>query len=142
MTNTTDVTNFLSTWADAERNRDTDFLDAHLTEDFVGVGPLGFALPKPAWIARHRGDDLRYQTFDLDEIDVRRHGPVAIVSARQDAIGTFQGNPVPQVLRDTFVLIADDDTWKLATLHMSFIAGTPGAPPIPGMPHADERASR
>jgi hypothetical protein len=56
-----------------------------------------------------------------------------IVSARQDAIGTFQGNPVPQVLRDTFVLLADDDTWKLATLHMSFIAGTPGAPPITTM---------
>jgi ketosteroid isomerase-like protein len=134
MNENTDITTFLSAWADAERTRDTDFLDTNLTEDFVGIGPLGFALPKPAWIARHQGDDLRYQTFDLDEIDVRAHGPVAIVTARQDAIGTFQGNPVPQCLRNTFVLVADDGAWELASLHMSFIAGTPGAPPPPGMP--------
>jgi hypothetical protein len=24
------------------------------------------------------------------------------------------------------------DRWQLAAIHMSFIAGTPGAPPIPG----------
>jgi ketosteroid isomerase-like protein len=132
-----DITTFLSAWCDAERTRDTAFLDTHLTGDFVGVGPLGFTLPKPAWIARHQGDDLRYETFALDEVTVRSYGPVAVVTARQDAIGTFQNNPTPQVLRNTFVLVADhdgdgSDSWKIAQLHMSFVAGTPGAPPIPG----------
>ncbi len=129
-----DVTTFLSEWTDAERTRDVDFLQDRLTDDFVGVGPLGFALPKPAWIARHQGDDLRYDTFGLDEIDVRSHGPVAIAIARQDAIGSFRGKPVPQVLRNTFVLVDDGDRWRLAALHMSFVAGTPGAPPVPGRP--------
>jgi ketosteroid isomerase-like protein len=133
----TDIATFLSAWCDAERTRDTKFLDAHLTDDFVGVGPLGFTLPKPAWLARHQGDDLRYETFALDEVSVRSYGPVAVVTARQDAIGTFQDNPAPQVLRNTFVLVANPeagDGWKIAQLHMSFVAGTPGAPPIPGAP--------
>jgi hypothetical protein len=60
------------------------------------------------------------------------------VTARQDAVGTFQDNPTPQVLRNTLVLVADDDTGsddlKIAQIHMSFVAGTPGAPPIPGAP--------
>jgi ketosteroid isomerase-like protein len=133
-----DITTFLTAWCDAERTRDVAFLDANLTDDFVGVGPLGFTLPKPAWLGRHQGDDLRYETFALDEIDVHRHGPVAVVTARQDAVGSFQGNPVPQILRDTFVLVpGDDDGWRLATLHMSFVAGTPGAPPLPGPPPTD-----
>jgi ketosteroid isomerase-like protein len=126
------VTTFLDHWADAERTADLEFLDAHLTDDFVGVGPLGFSLPKAAWLDRHQGDALRYETFDLDEVQVHEVGGAKVVIARQDAQGTFAGNPVPQVLRNTFVLQPDGDDWRLAHLHMSFVAGTPGAPPIPG----------
>ncbi len=127
-----DVTVFLSAWCDAERTRDTAFLDAHLADDFVGVGPVGFTLPKSAWLARHQGDDLRYETFGLDEVSVRRYGPVAVVTARQDAIGAYQGTPTPQVLRNTFVLVDPDAGWRIAQIHMSFVAGTPGAPGPPG----------
>jgi ketosteroid isomerase-like protein len=136
-TTTSDITDFLAAWCDAERARDVAFIDAALTDDFTGVGPLGFALPKPAWLARHQGDDLRYETFALSEVASRSYGPVTVVTARQDAKGTFAGNPVPETLRNTFVLVANDDAgagWRIAHLHMSFVAGTPGAPPIPGAP--------
>jgi ketosteroid isomerase-like protein len=129
-----DITTFLSAWSDAERTRDIAFLDEHLTDDFVGIGPLGFTLPKPAWLARHQGDELRYETFDLDETDVHDYGPVTVVTARQTAIGAFQGNPVPRCLRDSIVLVDEGHGLRLARVHMSFVAGTPGAPPLPGMP--------
>ncbi len=135
-----DITTFLASWANAERTRDIDFLDAHLAADFVGVGPLGFTLPKEAWLARHQSDDLRYDTFAVDEVDVHTIDPVAVVIARQTAVGTFQGRPVPECLRITMVLLADGATWRIASLHMSFIAGTPGAPPIPGAPPAEEES--
>ncbi|MDQ1368050.1 MAG: hypothetical protein QOF20_403 [Acidimicrobiaceae bacterium] len=45
-----DYTSFLSAWAAAERTRD------------VGVGPLGFELSKTAWLARHDGATLKYET--------------------------------------------------------------------------------
>ena len=127
-----DLTDFLNDWADAERTADRTFLEAHLADDFVGIGPLGFGLPKAAWIERHQGDALRYTTFSLDEVQVHEVGTATVVTARQDAEGTFAGSPVPQVLRDTFVLTRDDGGWQLGHLHMSFVAGTPGAPPIPG----------
>jgi ketosteroid isomerase-like protein len=126
-----EITTFLSTWASAERTRDIAFLEAKLTDDFVGVGPLGFELPKDAWLARHQGDNLRYQSFEVDEVHVRTHGPVAIVTARQTAVGTFQGHPLPEVLKDTLLLSRERGTWQLAGIDMSFVAGTRGAPPGP-----------
>jgi ketosteroid isomerase-like protein len=128
----TDITTFLDEWTDAERTADRGWLDAHLTDDFVGVGPLGFSLPKAAWLDRHQGDALRYETFGLDEVQVHEVADATVVTARQDAEGTFAGTPVPQVLRNTFVLTEADDGWRIGHLHMSFVAGTPGAPPIPG----------
>ena len=53
-----DVTTFLADWTTAERDPDISALEEKLTDDFLGVGPLGFTLPKDAWLARHRTGPL------------------------------------------------------------------------------------
>ena len=123
---------FLTHWASAERAGDAGTLETLLTEDFTAVGPLGFILPRPGWLARHRNGDLSYQAFTLDDIQVRSLGQAAVVIARNNTRGSYQGHPLPEALRATLVLAADAGGWKLAALHMSFIAGTSGAPPVPG----------
>ena len=50
-----EITAFLADWSSVERDRDISALEGKLTDDFLGVGPLGFTLPKDAWVARHRG---------------------------------------------------------------------------------------
>ena len=77
-----DVTTFLDEWTDAERTADRAFLDAHLADDFLGIGPLGFALPKAAWIDRHQGYALQYSTFRLDEVEVHQVGEATGVPAK------------------------------------------------------------
>jgi ketosteroid isomerase-like protein len=77
-----EIITFLAEYADAERSGDAARLGQALTDDFVGVGPLGLMLPKPAWLARHESGDLRYETFELDELHVRLHGDAALVTAR------------------------------------------------------------
>jgi ketosteroid isomerase-like protein len=130
------IDEFLTRWTDAERTADVGTLDTMLTDDFVGVGPLGFTLPKPAWLGRHQSGDLTYETYGLEEVDTRVHGDAALVTARQVAKGAFMGNPTPEQIRATLALVRDDGAadWQLAGIHMSFIAGTPGAPPLPGPP--------
>jgi ketosteroid isomerase-like protein len=103
-----------------------------LTDDFLGVGPLGFTLPKQAWLARYHAGDLKYQTFELGERHVRSYGNATVVTARLTAAGTYQDHPLPTALRATLVIVRQPGGWRLAGGHMSFIAGTPGAPPIPG----------
>jgi hypothetical protein len=60
------------------------------------------------------------------------HGDAAVITGRHLASGAYQGNPIPEAVRATLTLVSDTGRWKLAAIHMSFIAGTPGAPPIPG----------
>jgi ketosteroid isomerase-like protein len=128
------ITALLSEWAAAEASSDTAILQRCLADDFTGVGPLGFTLSRQDWLARHATGALTYDTFQLEDVQVRAYGDAAIVTARQQAKGTYQGQALPGALRATLVLVNTSGAWRLAGIHMSFIAGTPGAPPIPGRP--------
>jgi ketosteroid isomerase-like protein len=122
---------FLDEWAGAEGTGDVGRLDDLLTADFFGVGPLGFVLPKTAWLGRYQSGALTYQSFRLDEVQTRLHGEAAIVTARQTSPGHYQGQPTPEISRVTLVAVRDAARWQLAGAHNSFMAGTPGSPPLP-----------
>ena len=136
MSTDSDIRAALSRWAEAEQAGDPATIGPLLTDDFVGIGPLGFALPKPAWVGRHASGELHYERFSVDDVEVRDHGDTALVTATHTARGDFSGTPLPEALRASLALVREpgdvDGAWRLAGLHLSFIAGTPGAPPIPG----------
>ncbi len=138
---TTPIDSFLSEWTAAERAGDTDTLETLLGPDFYGVGPLGFVLPRDAWLARHH-QGLAYEAFDLDEIRTSLYDGVALVTARNHTRGTYYGQPIPEAVRATLVLATAAGDPRLAAIHMSFVAGTPGAPPIPGAADARAEAAR
>jgi ketosteroid isomerase-like protein len=125
------IVSFLAEWSAAEQAGDTAKLGPLLTDDFVGIGPLGFALTKAAWLARHH-QGLSYDGFSVDDAQVRIYGDVALVTARYAQTGTAFDHPLPEAARATNVLVRDGDRWQLASVHMSFVAGTTGAPPLPG----------
>jgi ketosteroid isomerase-like protein len=127
------IADLLSAWTDAEIRGDATTLNDLLTDDFVAVGPLGFTLSKTDWLARHESGALKYSDFKLDELTLRQlSDDVVVGTALQKADSTYQGHPTPGTLRVTLVLARGAYGWRLTTSHMSFVAGTPGAPPIPG----------
>lgn len=125
------VGSLLSAWTHAELTGDTDRLDRLLTTDFHAIGPLGFILPRDAWIDRHQSGELTYQTFDLLEQQTRQFDDITVITARNATIGTYRGQPIPEAMRVTLIATSNATGWRLAHAHMSFIAGTAGAPPIP-----------
>src|SRR5690349_4059318 len=114
-----DLTTLLDTWAEAERTTDAATTDRLLTDDFVGIGPVGFQLPKAAWLQRQTDGDLHYDALSLDEVTTRQHGDCAITTARWNARGTARGNPLPESTRATIVTVKDDGAWRLASIHFS-----------------------
>lgn len=77
-----------------------------------GVCVTAHALPKSAWLERHRNEDLRYDNIGLQDVNVRTYVPVAFATAQQDAIGTHQCHLLPKMVRDVLVLVRNDDQWE------------------------------
>jgi hypothetical protein len=123
---TTNLNELLTMWADYERTGDAAGLDKLLTDDFVGIGPVGFVLDKRAWLGR-LGPDLRYERLVLDEVSTRNLGSTAMVVAHQHAVGTARGNPLPPDTRVSFTVVADEDDMRIAGMQYSFIG-----PPLGG----------
>src|SRR5215210_6892940 len=111
-------------WAAAEQRGDAAFLEDALTDDFVGVGPLGFMLNKQQWLGRFAGG-LSYESFALDEVEARLYEEAAVVTGRQKQAGGFQGTDVGGEFRATVVLVKGEARWLLAGWHASPIAGAP-----------------
>jgi ketosteroid isomerase-like protein len=115
---------FLGEWADAEQREDVAFLREVLTEDFIGIGPLGFMLTKDQWLGRYEGG-LSYDSFALGEVAARFYGGTAVATCRQSQAGEFRGNDVSGEFRATLILAEQEGRWLLAGLHLSPIAGAP-----------------
>ena len=116
-------------WAAAELRGDATFLGGILADDFVGVGPRGFMLTKDQWISRHEAGSLRYESFGLDEVQVRLFGEAAITVCRQSAKGVYEDEngrfDLDDQFRATLILVSQDERWQLAGLQLSPILGRP-----------------
>ena len=124
------VIEFLTAWNEAELAADTAKITEALAEDFTCIGPLGFTLSKQDWINRHGA--LHYDKLALEDISTRHYGDTVIAIATQTQQATFNGNPIPSTTRASIVVTKGGNDWKIANIHFSFVAGTEGAPPIPG----------
>ena len=90
-----------------------DYLATALIDDFVGVGPAGFMLTKEQWLGRFAGGPS-YDSFAIEEVDVRLYDGAAVATGRQKQAGSFQGNDVGGEFRATVVLVEGEGRWLLA----------------------------
>jgi ketosteroid isomerase-like protein len=120
-----EVTQLADTWATAELQGDTTFLEKLLADDFIGVGPLGFLLTRQEWLARHKEGDLKYTAHTLDVAKVRAYNGAAIVIGRLTQEAAYRGNPINAQLRTTLVFIHHHEQWYLAGVHFCNIGQPP-----------------
>lgn len=120
-----EVMHLADTWVTAEVHGDAAFLERTLADDFIGIGPLGFMLTKQEWLARHTSGDLQYETFNLDEVNVRVYHEAAVLTGRQVQQGSYRGNSIKAQLRTTLVFVQQQGQWQLASLHLSTIGQAP-----------------
>jgi len=116
-------------WAAAELGGDAASLAKILANDFIGVGPRGFMLTRDQWLSRHETGSLRYQSFGLDEVDIRTYGEAAVTVCRQSAAGVYEGEngrfEIDEQFRATLVFVEQEGRWRLASLQLSPILGRP-----------------
>ena len=124
-----EVLRLADAWATAELRGDTTFLERILTDDYTGIGPLGFMLTKQEWIVRHQAGDLKYESFSLDEVKVRVYNnDAAVLTGRQVQNGAYRGNSIQAQFRTTLVFVRQQGQWQLASLQLSTIGQPPNIP--------------
>jgi len=121
------ITEIGEDWAAAELRGDTSSIREILANDFIGVGPRGFMLTQDQWLSRHDTGSLRYESFGLDEVEVRPYGDAAVTVCRQSAVGVYEGEngrfDLNEQFRATLVFVKQDGHWWLASLQLSAILG-------------------
>lgn len=120
-----EVTQLAEAWAAAETQGDVTFLERTLTDDFIGIGPLGFMLTKQEWIGRLQAGDLKYESLTLDEARVRMYNDAAILTARQAQNAAYRGNSINAQFRTMLVFVHQRGLWQLAGLQLSTIGQPP-----------------
>lgn len=114
-----ELLNTVGDWAAAEQSGDTSFLDSALTDDFVGIGPRGFALTKEQWIQRHESGDLKHDTFTWKNARTRVYADTAILTGRQTQSGQYKGRDIRGSFSATLVFVRPGGQWQLASLQLS-----------------------
>jgi hypothetical protein len=120
-----EVLRLADAWANAELRGETTFLESTLADDFIGIGPLGFMLTRQEWLARHTSGDLKYESFNLDEVKVRMYNGAAILTGRQVQNAAYRGNSIQGQFRTTLVFVQQQGQWRLASLQLSTIGQPP-----------------
>jgi hypothetical protein len=108
-------------WMAAEEAGDTATLDTLLTDDFRGIGAMGFVLDKQQWLDRFRNPDrhLSYSSLRWDDVDVVVHGDAAIAIARVEQHGRVGDRPIDGTFRMTQILVRTDAGQRVAGIQYS-----------------------
>lgn len=123
--NTQQLKKLSEDWAAAERQGDAAFFQRTLTDDFVGVGPVGFMLTKTDAIQRFTSGNLKYESFVWDEVQVRAYGDAAVIIGRQTQRAKHQDQVMEGQFRTSLIWVNQQDRWLLAGFHISPIAARP-----------------
>jgi len=113
----TEVLGLLNDWAAAEQDNDAERLDGLLTDDFAGVGPLGFVLDRKQWLERYR-KGLENRAFTVEAPDVRAYEGAAVVVGVMAQETTLKGEDKSGRFRVSLVTVRASDRWRLAHLHI------------------------
>jgi ketosteroid isomerase-like protein len=114
-------------WVRAEIDADVPALAALATDDFVLVGPAGFALDKAAWLGRYAGGDLHTHTLSFQDPQTRIYSEAAVSVGRFVQRAEYRGRTVDGEFRATRIAVRDSSGWRVGGLHLSPIAAMPPA---------------
>ncbi len=122
------ITSLVQRWVDAELAGDAAAMDTLLTDDFIGVGPVGFVLNRAQWLGRHESGSVRNHEFSVTDLHIRVYNDTALVSATETQRTTARGFENNGSFRLGIVAVLQE-TWKIAHIQFSGPLIAPGEVP-------------
>jgi uncharacterized protein (TIGR02246 family) len=123
-----EVLDLVKRYAAAELNGDAGAYDDLVTEDFHGIGPVGFVLNKQQWVGRLA--NVKNDAFEVKDATVRVYGDSAVVVGVQDQTTTVMGRDTSGQFRLTLAAVKQDGKWVIANAQLSGPLRAPEEMPI------------
>ncbi|NHZ97985.1 nuclear transport factor 2 family protein [Massilia sp. CCM 8734] len=99
---------------------DVDALDRLIAPDLLFTTHMGQIIGKQQDLDMHRSGLLKFRAIEAGERIVAAHGPVGVISARMNLVGSFGESQFNLDLRCTRTWRqADDGQWQILAGHMS-----------------------
>ena len=103
----------MKTWGQAMEAGDGTMIGHFLADSFLGVGPLGQAENKMAFLRRAGNPALKVTALVSGEQSISIQGPVLIVSGIHEIRGTLDGRDIGGRYRYVDVLRKIDERWMV-----------------------------
>lgn len=96
---------------------DTEALDGLFAEDFIYYDYLGRALSKIECLAAIEEGEISYDSWDSDEVLVRKYGDMAVINSVETVRGQNGRDQVSGRFRLTLVLVKELGSWRIVIGH-------------------------
>jgi ketosteroid isomerase-like protein len=114
---TTEIAQLEDAWTAALMDGDVDRVRSFMTDDFTitTAGWLDVPADRETWLS-HAFERFRLESFEYDDVRVRRYGDVFVAQlrCRQRGSDLVAGAAWAMVFRYTDVWVRDGDAWRIA----------------------------
>jgi ketosteroid isomerase-like protein len=101
---------------------DTETLDRILADDFIFTDPEGKLLTKAEWIADMTSGELTYESFHLDDLQVRIYEDAAVTNGRVTVKGQSQAGDFNEQYCYTAMYVRRDGRWQAVAEQATLLA--------------------
>jgi ketosteroid isomerase-like protein len=108
--------------AQANVKGDTAFLDQNTADDYTFVSPRGVLRTKAQMLADFKSGEIKFDGYDLDDLQARVYGDTAVVTGRSTQKGKAYGQDAAGHYRFTRVYVKQDGKWKAVAFQSTRIA--------------------
>ncbi len=102
-------------WAEAIVKGDVATLERLYADEYMAIDPTGATFTKDQDIANVKSGNFKLASFKIDELKVRVHGDVAVVTSRNTIKGTYMGKDASGAYRGTDVFVKRGGRWQVLT---------------------------
>ncbi|MGH9905507.1 MAG: nuclear transport factor 2 family protein [Pyrinomonadaceae bacterium] len=100
---------------------DTAALDRIYADDYTLVNESGVVTTKAPRLAAIKSGELKYESVNFDEVNIRMYGNTAVVTYRVTSKGQFKGQDIGGQYRATSTYVKIKGRWQLVAAHITRI---------------------
>jgi len=115
-------------WDKAIVRKDRAAIEANMADDFRQIDGSGNVETKASFVDDLVSAELQIDPYAVEELDVRVYGDVALLSGRTRMTGRYQGKAFSSHYRYIDIYVRRDGAWKIVSVQISRIPGSPPAP--------------